>query len=72
MVGSPLQSYQFKFYPILNENQFCFTEKQVKFLTDEYHIYLRKTGRISMCGLNERNVAYAAKAIHAAVTTIPN
>lgn len=50
---------------------FHFTEKQVKFLTDEYHIYLRSTGRISLCGLNEKNVAYVAKAIHAAVTTIP-
>lgn len=51
---------------------FAFAEQQVKFLTDEYHIYLRKTGRISMCGLNNRNIAYVAKAIHAAVTTIPS
>uniref|UniRef100_T1E7H6 Aspartate aminotransferase n=1 Tax=Anopheles aquasalis TaxID=42839 RepID=T1E7H6_ANOAQ len=43
-------------------------EKQVQILIKEFSIYLLKTGRISMCGLNEGNVAYVAKAIHAAVT----
>lgn len=47
-------------------------EKQVQLLINEFHIYLLKTGRISMCGLNENNVAHVAKAIHTAVTTIPN
>lgn len=50
---------------------FFSTENQVKCLTDEYHIYLRKTGRISLCGLNDSNIAYVAKAIHATVTTVP-
>lgn len=45
-----------------------FAEKQVQILMKEFSIYLLKTGRISMCGLNESNVAYVAKAIHAAVT----
>jgi len=45
-------------------------EKQVKLLIEEYHIYLLSSGRINMCGLNENNVAYVAKAIHKAVTTI--
>lgn len=44
----------------------------MQLLLDEFHIYLLKTGRISMCGLNENNVAHVAKAIHTAVTTIPN
>lgn len=47
-------------------------EKQVQLLINEFHIYLLKTGRISMCGLNENNVAHVAKAIHTAVTTIQN
>lgn len=49
-----------------------FAEKQVQLLIDEYHIYLLKTGRISMSGLNENNVSHVAKAIHDAVTSIPN
>lgn len=47
-------------------------EKQVLLLIDKFHIYLLKTGRISMSGLNENNVAYVANAIHTAVTTIEN
>ncbi|XP_058839968.1 aspartate aminotransferase, cytoplasmic-like [Topomyia yanbarensis] len=42
-------------------------EKQVEILIKEYSIYLLKTGRISMCGLNENNVKYVAKAINDAV-----
>lgn len=38
----------------------------------EFDVYLRRGGRISMSGLNEENVAYVARAIHAAVTTIFN
>lgn len=49
---------------------FAFLEKQVRCLIDEYHIYLLKTGRINMCGLNENNVNYVAEAINAAVTRI--
>lgn len=41
---------------------------QVRFLIEKYHIYLLSSGRINMCGLNENNVAYVAKAIHEAVT----
>lgn len=47
-----------------------FSEKQVRILIDEYHIYLLKTGRINMCGLNENNVNYVAEAINAAVTRV--
>ncbi|KAH8402096.1 hypothetical protein KR009_009729, partial [Drosophila setifemur] len=43
-------------------------ESQVRVLINEYHIYLLKTGRINMCGLNTGNIDYVAKAIHAAVT----
>lgn len=49
-------------YTGLNENQ-------VAFLIKEYHIYLLKTGRINMCGLNTGNIDYVANAIHAAVTS---
>lgn len=44
------------------------SEKQVRILIEEFHIYLLKTGRINMCGLNDSNVEYVANAIHAAVT----
>jgi aspartate aminotransferase len=45
-------------------------EKQVRILIDEFHIYLLKSGRINMCGLNENNVDYVANAIHAAVMKV--
>lgn len=46
------------------------TVDQAKFLMKEYHIYLLTSGRINMCGLNDNNVAYVAKAIHAAITSV--
>lgn len=33
-------------------------------LTEEFHVYLMKTGRISVAGVNENNVKYLAEAIH--------
>lgn len=45
-------------------------EKQVQILIEEFHIYLLKTGRISMCGVNENNVEYIARAIHSAVSRV--
>lgn len=33
-------------------------------LTDKYYIFLTKDGRISLAGLNDKNVEYVAKAIH--------
>lgn len=46
---------------------FCYTgltEKQVERLTNEFHIYLTKNGRISVAGLTSKNVDYLASAIH--------
>nr|CAI5830192.1 unnamed protein product [Callosobruchus analis] len=46
---------------------FCFTKmtpQQVKNITEEYHIYLPANGRISISGLNTKNVDYVANAIH--------
>ena len=34
-------------------------------LTDEYAIFLTRDGRISIAGLNDGNLEYVAKAIHA-------
>lgn len=45
---------------------FSFTglsEKQVLRLRDEYHVYMTKNGRISMAGLNTKNVDYFARAV---------
>lgn len=43
------------------------TEDQVARIRSEFHIYMTKNGRISMAGLNTRNVEYVAKAIDAVV-----
>ncbi|KAJ4806561.1 Aspartate aminotransferase [Rhynchospora pubera] len=52
---------------------FTFTglnKEQVAFMTREYHIYMTSDGRISMAGLNSKNLPQLADAIHAAVTTM--
>jgi aspartate/tyrosine/aromatic aminotransferase len=36
----------------------------------QHHVYLTTNGRISMAGLNAKNVATVADAIHAVVTTV--
>jgi len=41
------------------------TEGMCKRLTNEYYIFLTTNGRISMAGLNDGNIEYVAKAIHA-------
>jgi hypothetical protein len=43
---------------------------QVKFLINDYHIYLMSDGRINMCGITTKNADYVAGAIHEAVTKI--
>ena len=39
-----------------------------EFLVKEKHIYLLKSGRVSMCGVTPGNIDYVAESIHAAVT----
>lgn len=49
---------------------FSFTglnEKQVQLLRQEAHIYMTKNGRVSMAGINTKNVDYVARAIDKAV-----
>ncbi|KAG5683728.1 hypothetical protein PVAND_012993 [Polypedilum vanderplanki] len=43
------------------------TEAQVKILIEKYHIYLLASGRINMCGLNEKNYKYVAQSIYDAI-----
>jgi aspartate/tyrosine/aromatic aminotransferase len=38
--------------------------EQVKRLKSEFHVYLTDDGRISISGLNTKNVDYVAKAFH--------
>ncbi|KAI6777966.1 Aspartate aminotransferase-like protein [Emericellopsis cladophorae] len=45
------------------------TEEQVMRLRKESHIYMTKNGRISMAGLNTKNIDYFAKAVHAVVSS---
>lgn len=47
-------------------------ETQVAHLVKEYHIYLPKAGRISICGLNTNNVEYVAQSIFDTVTKFPD
>ena len=46
-------------------------QQQVQYLVQNYHVYLPKDGRISICGLNTNNVDYVAKAINDAVKKFP-
>jgi len=43
------------------------TQEMCIFLKEERHLYLLKSGRISMCGVNSSNVDYVARAINEAV-----
>ncbi|XP_012531685.1 aspartate aminotransferase, cytoplasmic isoform X1 [Monomorium pharaonis] len=47
------------------------TEKQVQHLKDHYHIFMLRSGRINMCGLNENNLDYVANAINETITLFP-
>lgn len=52
---------------------FSFTglsEAQVAKLRSDYHIYMTKNGRISMAGLNTRNIEYFAKAVDKVVREV--
>ncbi|KAK7734238.1 Aspartate aminotransferase, cytoplasmic [Cytospora paraplurivora] len=46
------------------------TEAQVLRLREAFHVYLTKNGRISMAGLNTRNVEYFAKAVDTVVREV--
>jgi len=41
------------------------TPEQCDKITKEHHVYLTRNGRISLAGVNSKNVAYLANAIHA-------
>ncbi|KAI1497888.1 aminotransferase [Biscogniauxia marginata] len=46
------------------------TEAQVLKIREEAHVYMTKNGRISMAGLNSKNVEYVAKAIDKVVREV--
>ncbi|PBC29766.1 aspartate aminotransferase, cytoplasmic [Apis cerana] len=53
---------------------FCYTgltERQVECLINNYHIYMLRSGRINICGLNENNVDYVANAIYETILLYP-
>jgi aspartate/tyrosine/aromatic aminotransferase len=54
-------------YILKQIGMFAFTDlspKQCSILKTKYHIYLTDDGRISLSGLNNKNVEYVAQAIH--------
>ncbi|KAL4556855.1 hypothetical protein LXL04_035020 [Taraxacum kok-saghyz] len=67
-LGSPLS-----WEHITNQiGMFCYsgmTLEQVDRLTNEYHIYMTRNGRISMAGVTTGNVEYLAKAINEVTKT---
>jgi len=48
------------------------TPEQVDYLVNECHVYLTKNGRISICGINTKNVDYVAQSVKDAVTKFPS
>jgi len=44
------------------------TVEQVDNMIEHYHVFLLKSGRVSLAGINTKNVAYVAKAIDGVVT----
>lgn len=51
---------------------FCYTgmtPEQVDQITQNYHIYLTRDGRISLAGINASNVQHVARAIHAVTSS---
>lgn len=48
---------------------FFISEQQSLHMISHHHIYMLRSGRINMCGLNPDNVEYVAKAIHDTLTT---
>jgi len=46
--------------------------QQCEILINKYHIYLLKSGRISMAGINSKNVKYLAQSIKASIGEAPN
>ena len=44
---------------------------QVEYLISRYHIYLMKSGRISLCGLNSANIQYFVDAVKDALAVHP-
>lgn len=42
----------------------------VSFSAEKHHVYLLSNGRISMCGINSRNIEYLAKAINDVVVNV--
>jgi len=47
------------------------SNKQVDIMINKHHIYLTSDGRISMAGVNMKNVGYIAAAIHDVVVNSP-
>lgn len=45
-------------------------ENQSIYMVQKHHIYMLRSGRINMCGLNPSNVDYVAQAIHETVTNV--
>ncbi|XP_017777730.1 PREDICTED: aspartate aminotransferase, cytoplasmic [Nicrophorus vespilloides] len=48
------------------------TAKQSQHMVEKHHIYMLRSGRISMCGLTHKNIEYVASAIHETVCNITN
>jgi len=48
------------------------SESHVEYLRNKYHIYMLRSGRINICGLNKSNISYVAEAISDALINVTN
>lgn len=46
-------------------------EAQSEHMVKKHHVYMLRSGRISMCGVTPNNVEYVAKSINETLTTVP-
>ncbi|XP_050307164.1 aspartate aminotransferase, cytoplasmic [Anthonomus grandis grandis] len=47
-------------------------QEQSMHMVKQHHVYMLKSGRISMCGITPNNVGYVAKSICETLTTLPS
>ena len=70
-LGLHVRHFHYQFMCALSLSLFAtLTGAQCEYLQTKCHIYLLDNGRISMSGLNHKNLEYVAQSMHDAVTTV--
>lgn len=59
------------YYDLFTLRKFIeFLEKQSLHMVQHHHVYMLRSGRISMCGVTPSNVEYVAQAINETLTNV--